>query len=459
MYDLVVIGAGPGGYVAAIKAAQLGKNVLLVENREVGGTCLNRGCMPTKALLHSAELFHSFKECERFGVKAVDVSFDIRKIHERKDEVVSKLRTGVEALVKANKIELVIGHATIFDSKTVKIGDDCYKTENILIATGSLPCVPPIEGINCENVVTSDELLETGCRLYKSIVIIGGGVIGVEFASIYSSLGCEVTIIEACDRILPTLDREISQNLSMILKKRGVKIYTAAKVTKITEGLSCEFSCKDKSEAVSAEGILIATGRKANTQKLFADSFDFPLDRGMIEVNTGYETKIPGIFAIGDVIKGGIQLAHVASAQGTNAVCAIFGEEMPINMTAVPSCIYTSPEIATVGLDADSAKVMGIAVKIGKFIMSSNGKTIIQEGDRGFIKVVFDEETEVILGAQMMCSRATDMISELTTAVVNSLTLKELSSVIRPHPTFCEGVTEALEDVTGHSIHTMPKKR
>ncbi len=239
-----------------------------------------------------------------------------------------------------------------------------------------------------------------------------------------------------------------------------MKIYTGARVNKIEQldEITCHFSAKEKSETVSAQGILIATGRNANTQNLFGEGIELPLDRGMISVDENFETCISGIYAIGDVIKGGIQLAHVASAQGINAVSVMFGVKPPINLCVVPSCIYTNPEIATVGITADEAKASEIPVKTGKFIMSANGKTMISMADRGFIKVVFHAQTEVILGAQLMCCRATDMIGELATAVANKLTIAELSSVIRPHPTFNEGVTEAIEDVYGHAIHAQPKR-
>lgn len=459
-YDLIVIGAGPGGYVAAIKAAQLGKTVAVVEAREVGGTCLNRGCVPTKTLMHAAELFTQLKECEPLGIKVGQISYDILAMHQRKDAVLATLRFGIEGLFKSNKIDLIEGEGTIIAPNTVLVNGQDYHGQNILIATGSVPSRPPIKGIELENVVTSDELLGTSDLLYHKLVIVGGGVIGVEFATLYHALGCEVTIIEALDRILPSMDREISQNLSMILKKRGVKIHTSARVEKIEQGeeLTCHFTVKEKAEAVCAQGVLIAIGRTPNTHRLFGEGIDLRLDKGKIPVDERFESCISGIYAIGDVIKGSVQLAHVASAQGVNAVSMMFGGEAEMKLDVVPSCIYTNPEIATVGITADEAKTLGIPVKTGKFVMSSNAKTMISMGDRGFIKVVFHSETEVILGAQMMCCRATDMISELATAIANSLTIKQLSGVIRPHPTFNEGVSEAIEDACGQAIHIQPKR-
>lgn len=461
-YQLVVIGAGPGGYVAAIRAAQLGLRVAVVEDRAVGGTCLNRGCIPTKALLHSAELLEQIRASERFGIRAEGVSYDFPAIHARKDEVVSQLVSGIEGLFQANKITLVRGKALVADARTVRVGDTVLEAENILIATGSEPVRPPIPGLELPGVVTSDALLTGGGQDYKQLLIIGGGVIGVEFATVYGALGCEVTIVEAMDRILPTMDREISQNLSMILKRRGVKIFTGARVERIEQaegGLACTFSAKGKEQAAQAEGVLVSIGRRANTEGLFAQGLDLHLERGAIPVDERFESCVKGIYAIGDVVKGNIQLAHVASAQGLHVAAVIAGEQPSTDLSLVPSCIYTNPEIASVGMTEADAKAAGIPVRTGKFIMSANGKTVIEMADRGFIKVVFDSQTNRLLGAQMMCCRATDMIGELCTAIRGGMTLEQLASVIRPHPTFNEAVTEAVEDVLGHAVHAAPKRR
>ncbi len=459
-YQLIVIGSGPGGYVSAIKAAQLGIRTAVVEGREVGGTCLNRGCIPTKAFLHTAELLSEIKSCEKLGIRAENVTCDLPAMHARKNEVVSKLRSGVEGLLKANKIDLIRGTAKITRAGEVCVGEDRFKAEKILIAVGSRPARPPIPGIDLPGVVTSDEML-SGEACHKRLVIIGGGVVGVEFAAIWNALGCEVTVIEAMDRILPSLDREISQNLSMILKRRGVCIRTGAQVAKLSrdDGLTCHFTAGGKAEAVNADGILVSVGRRANTEGLLSEDVDLGLERGYIPVDRNFETSAKGIYAVGDAVKGGVQLAHAASAQGINAVCAMFGQKAPLALSVIPSCIYTSPEIATVGMTSDEAKAQGIAVKTGKFAMSANGRTVISDGERGFLKVVAHAETGVILGAQMMCSRATDMIGELSTAIVNGLTVEQLYAVIRPHPTFGEAVSEALEDIDGRAVHKAPECR
>lgn len=461
-YQLMVLGAGPGGYVAAIRAAQLGLHTALVEKDLLGGTCLNRGCIPTKAILHSTELLSEMKNAEKLGVHADNISYDFAAIHQRKNDVVTQLRTGIEQLVKANQIDLIRGTAVILAPDRVRVNDQEYSTEHILIATGSEPSLPPIPGLNLPNVVTSDELLSNPNTLYKRLIIIGGGVIGVEFAGIFAALDCQVSIIEAMDRILPLIDREVSQNLTMIFKKRGIAVNTGCRVEKIEQGengLICRFMKQEQSYDLEADGILVAIGRKANTAGLLAPGLDLNLQRGQIPVNDHFETCIPGISAIGDVVYGTIQLAHMASAQGINAVSAIAGLPMPVDSNTVPSCIYTRPEIASVGINADEAKAKGIAVKVGKYSMLGNGKSIIVEADRGFIRIVSDAETGVILGAQMMCERATDMISEFTTAVANHLTVEQMSRVVRPHPTFNEAASEALEDILGNAIHMAPKRK
>lgn len=466
-YQLIVIGAGPGGYEAAIRAAQLGLTTALIERRDVGGTCLNRGCIPTKAMLHSAQLYREAANFELFGLHTENTSFDCAKVHQRKNDVVVKLRTGIEQLIKANKIDFFNNSASILGKNDVQLDQgEVIRGENILIATGSVPARPPIPGLDLPNVVTSDELLDDphftqADSLAKEILIIGGGVIGVEFASVFSSFGCHVTIVEAMERILPTMDREISQSLNMVLKKRGVSIHTGAMVEKLEQdenGLVCHFTEKGKAQAVPAQQVLVAIGRRPNTQGLFAEGFEVACERGRIVTDENFRTSVDSIYAIGDVTSK-IQLAHMASAQGICAVHTIAGQKPPIDLRYVPGCIYTDPEIASVGITEDEAKQQGIPVKKGKFLMTGNGRSLIDEQERGFIKVLAHQETDVILGAQLMCSRATDIVAELATAIVNGLTCAQLAGVIRPHPTFCEGVTEAVEDVHAMAIHLAPKKR
>lgn len=452
-YQLLIIGAGPGGYVAALHAAKRGLRTAVIENREVGGTCLNRGCIPTKTLLHSSEIIAGINGGEKFGVGAERVHFDMSAIFARKREVSAKLSGGIEGMFRAAKVDLLRGTGTVTGSGTVKFvgeeGEKVITAERILLATGSVPARPPTPGLDLPGVLTSDELLEGCDHLYDSLVIIGGGVIGVEFATFYADLGCKVTIIEGLDRLLPNMDRELGQNLSMILKKHGVDVYTnslVANVEKDGDALKVNFTNKDKALSVSGEAVLCAIGRRPYTEGLFADGVSVEMNGRSIRVDENYETSLPGVYAIGDV-SSKIQLAHVASAQGTDCVERMVGGKGMTDLSAVPSCIYCVPEIACVGITADEAKAAGREVVSGKYVMFSNGKTVIRDGDRAFMKVVADKATHVIVGAQFMCEHATDMISEMATAIVNGLTVEQMLKVLRPHPTFEEGVHDALEDV------------
>ena len=446
-YNLIVIGAGPGGYEAALEASEKGMKVALVEKDKLGGTCLNRGCVPTKTLMHTADIARELKDASKFGVNVADYSVDAAKMQERKNEVLDTLRSGIAALMKKGKIDVYEGLGVIEGSGRVRVGDEILETENILIATGSKTFVPPIEGVDIPGVVTSDELLDKADGIYEHLVIVGGGVIGMEFASLYVALGTKVTIIEALERVLAPLDKEISQNVKMIGKKRGMDIHAKARVEKFAQGedgkLITYYSEKDELQSVESDGVLVCIGRRANTDGLFADGVAVEMDRDKIVVNDKYQTSLPGVYAIGDVI-GGIQLAHVATAEGRNAVAVMNGEEPSIRMDTVPSCVYTNPEIATVGITADEAKAAGLDVVTKKYIMSGNGKSVLSDQERGFIKVVADAESKKLLGAQMMCARATDMIGELAVAVGNGLTLDDVANIIHPHPTFVEGINEAV---------------
>ena len=456
-WDLIVIGGGPGGYTAAIRAAQLGLRTALVERDAVGGTCLNRGCIPTKALIHAAERYEEMKECETFGLRAEGVSFDYSAMCARRDQVVGQLRDGVERLLKGNKVDRITGTACILGPGRVRVGEEVLEGTNILIATGSRPALPPVPGLDLPGVLTSDDLL-TGDTFYRRLTIIGGGVIGMEFAGLYQALGAEVTVLEAMDRILPTLDRELSQSLSMLMKKKGVKLCAGARVEKVEQGpdgLICTYTVKDKTETVAADAVLVATGRRANTDGLCAPEVDLGLERGAIPVDGRFQTRVPGIYAIGDAVKGSIQLAHAAAAQGTNAVSMLAGQEPPMDLSVMPSCVYVRPEMASVGRTEAQCKEAGISVKTAKYLTGSNSRSVITDAGRGFIKVAYDGETGVVLGAQLLCERATDLVGTFTTAVAERRTLEELSAIIRPHPTFSEGISEAVEAGLGLSIHQL----
>lgn len=455
--DLIVVGGGPGGYAAAIRAAQLGLKTALIEREAVGGTCLNRGCIPTKALLHSAGLYQEMRSCGAFGLRAGEVGFDYAVMCARRDQVVDQLCTGVQGLLKGNGVEVLAGSAVLEGSGRVRVGETLHEARNILLAVGARPALPPIPGLDLPGVLTSDDLL-TGEAFYPRLTIIGGGVIGMEFASLYSALGAEVTVLEAAERILPTLDKELSQSLGMFLKKRGVKLCPGAAVERVErteEGLRCSYTLKGRQEVVVSDAVLAATGRRANTEGLCAPGVDLGLERGAIPVNERFQTRLPGVYAVGDAAAGSIQLAHAASAQGINAVSLMAGREPPMNLSAIPACVYTQPELASVGRTEAQCKEEGIPVRTGKYLMSGNGRSLIAGAGRGFIKVVSHAGTGVVLGAQLLCERATDLVGAFTTAVAERRTLEELSAVVRPHPTFSEGISEAAEAALGLSIHQL----
>ncbi|GLC78629.1 dihydrolipoyl dehydrogenase [Lacrimispora brassicae] len=467
IYDLLVIGAGPGGYVAAIKAAKLGMKTGVIENREVGGTCLNRGCVPAKAMLHAAKLYQEVQSGERFGIISKEVSYDYSKVMSYKNETSESLRLGVEQLLKGNKIERIHGTGTLTKDGRVRVktedGEEILQADHILLATGSKPSFPPIEGIRLPGIMTSDEMFQLD-HVPENLVIIGGGVIGVEFATVFSSFGSKVTLLEAEEKLLPGLDKEISQNVKLLLKKRGVDIHTKAFVRKIEkEGLDfiCTYGEKvkdeEKIEVLKTPYLLLATGRIPNTDGLLEEGTLLKMDRGRIVVKENFETSMPGVFAVGDVI-GDIQLAHAASSQGICAVEGMNGKDPSIDLSVVPSCVYIDPEIACVGMTEEEAKGKGIETAAGKFLTHANSKSFITKEERGFVKVVTDKETGVLLGAQMMCARATDMIGEMGTAISNKLTAVQLLKAMRAHPTYNESVAEALEDCIGGAIHVLPRR-
>ena len=463
-FDVIVVGAGPGGYVAAIKAAKEGLRTAVVENRRVGGTCLNRGCIPAKAMIHVSSLYREMKESESYGITASSLEFDYGKIVSYKEETTEKLVQGIEQLLKGNGVTVLEGKGILEKDRTVTVVTEeetnRYEADHVILAAGSKPLVLPIPGLELPGVLTSDELFQLK-ELPESLVIIGGGVISVEFASVYANLGCKVTIVEAMPRLIPNMDKEISQNLKMILKKRGIEIHTAASVQRVEKDgdqYACIFLEKEQEIKVSGQYVLCAVGRCPNTDGLFGEGVELQMERGRVVVDDRFSTSMEGVYAIGDLVKG-MQLAHLASAQAVYVVEQIAGKAPGVELSTVPGCVYTDPEIASVGITEDEAKEQGISVNVGKFIMSANGKSLITREERGFIKIIAEKETDVILGAQMMCARATDMIGELVTAVANRLTVQQLLKGMRAHPTYNEGVAEALEEILGGAVHVMPKKK
>ena len=446
-YDLIVIGAGPGGYEAAFEAADLGMKTALVEKEALGGTCLNHGCIPTKSLLHAAELYRQLKEAGLFGIRAEQITADGEQMQAQKNDVVAQLRKGIETTAAKKKIDVYRGTGTLLENRCVSVktadGEESLQGTHILLATGSRPALPPIPGMDLEGVVTSDELLERSEKPER-LAIIGGGVIGVEFASLYTALGSSVTVIEAMPQLLPNLDREIAQSLKMLMKKRGVRVMTGARVQEIRKNGDGSLGLNLEGEdPVEADLVLVSVGRSPNTENLFGDNGQPAMERGRILVNAYGETNLPGVYAVGDVT-GGIMLAHAATAAGRNAVRHMAGMPPCADVRYIPSCIYTEPEIACVGMSLDEAKAAGIQADSHKVLMTANGKTVLSGAERGYIRVVYEKESGKLLGAQMMCERASDMISEFTQALVSGLTLKDMQRAVRPHPTFCEAITEAV---------------
>ena len=447
-FDLVVIGAGPGGYETALAAAGR-MRVALVEKDALGGTCLNRGCIPTKALLHTADLLQSIRGSGVFGIQAGEATCDFAALHARKDQVIRQLRDGIAQRMKQKKIAVFQGTGTIEDAHTVRVRggaeDMLLQARHILIATGSQPARPPIPGITCAHVETSDTLLEKTDGIYPRLLIIGGGVIGVEFASVFSALGSEITIVEAMPRLLPGMDKEISQSLKMLLKKRNMQIYCDTRVQEIVpdgDALRCRCLHGEQTLELTADGILVCVGRRPFTGDLFGENFRLDTDRGRIPVDEHFQTSCPGIYAIGDVT-GGMMLAHAAAAQGRIALAHMLGQASPVSLT-IPACVYTNPEIASVGLTLEEAREQGIQAESHKYPTSANGKSLLSGQERGFIKVVYEKDSHRLLGAQLMCARASDLVSEFTQALAGGATLEQLASIIRPHPTFSEAITEAV---------------
>lgn len=459
---VVVIGGGPGGYVSAIRAAQLGGEVTLIEKEHIGGTCLNIGCIPTKALLHTAEIYEEAVNGEKYGVIA-NVKIDFAKAQERKKLVTNQLVKGVEGLLAVNKIKVISGLASFANKDTIEIITNKNKIETLkadkfIIATGSIPAMPPIPGINSKQCIDSTGALELQ-DVPKSMVIVGGGVIGVEIATLYSTLGCKVSIIEMQKEILPMMDGELTKIIRSKLAKRGVEIFTEAKVKSVKDnGILADVEVELKGGKIQlfpCEKALISVGRRTNTESLALDKAGIVNDRGRITVNDKMETNVAGIYAVGDCI-GKVMLAHVASTQGEIAAENALGHNSVFDIKTNPSCVYTDPEFASVGLTEESAREKGIDYIVGKFSLAGNGRTLIM-GSEGMIKIVAGKEYKEILGAHIIGPRATDLIGEFALAIGMEATIDEIISTIHAHPTVSEALKEAALAVDKRAIH-MPNK-
>jgi dihydrolipoamide dehydrogenase len=446
-YQLIILGTGPGGTAAAFAAAKRGWKTALVEESTLGGTCLNRGCVPTKTLLHTSQLYAQAQSAA--GLESSRLHLDLSALFARKCAVTDTLRSSLETSLSTAGIEVLHGHGTILRPGCVAVGEKQYSAAYILVATGAVPAQPPIPGLKLPGVLTSDALLSGEEQLWDSLVIIGGGVIGVEFACFYAALGCRVTVLEGLDRLLPAMERELGQNLALQLKKENVAVYTGAMVSRIEsaeDGLHVYFQVKGAENSAVGARVLCAVGRRPNLSGVFAAPLSPALDGGRLAVNAQFETSIPGIYAIGDVCSK-IQLAHVSAAQGTAFVAQLCGEESPVQLALIPSCVYCSPEIASVGITEAEAKAAGLSVKIGRCALHSNARTLICGTGRSFIKLVADAQNHALLGAQLMCHNSSDMIGGLAQAIANQMTVEQLLLAMRPHPTFEEAMTQALEDL------------
>ncbi|MDR1068251.1 MAG: dihydrolipoyl dehydrogenase [Clostridiales Family XIII bacterium] len=453
-YDVIVIGGGPGGYVAAIRAAQLGLRTAVAEKDHFGGVCLNRGCIPTKTLLRSLEALNEVREAANFGVAGIDASsaaLDMKRIQARKGKIIKRLVGGVEALLKKNGVAILGGEADIADTHTVTVSGSPHTTGHIIIATGSeVKGLPP--GVVRQDVVlTSDTLLELD-SLPKDIVIIGGGVIGVEFAYFLAGAGVKVTIVEFLDCILPPLDAEIAAMIEKDLAGQGIDIFTSAKVTTV-ENNAVTFEKDGKTGTVSAECVLIATGR-APQITVNTEAVGIRTDRGALVTDEHMRTSVPNIYAIGDV-NGKIMLAHTASAEGIVAAENIAGMDSVMRYDAIPSAIYIKPEAASVGLSEAEARARygDAGIKIGKFPLAANGKSTVEGDDRGIVKVIADAKYGEIIGVHLYCLHATDMIAEIVTAMRAEATTHEISTAVHPHPTVSEAIQEAVHAAEEHAIH------
>ncbi len=459
-YDVLVIGSGPGGYVAAIRGAQLGMKVGIVERAELGGICLNWGCIPTKALLRSAEVLQLIQASSEFGIQVSGVQIDFPGVIQRSRRVAERLSKGVAFLMRKNKIDTILGNGRLIDDHTVEVQDgdgrtSRYRAGRILIATGARARrVPGLEAdgkrvLNYKHALVLDSLP-------RSIVVVGAGAIGVEFAYFYRSFGAEVTLVEMLPQLLPVEDEEVARELEKAFKKQGIRVYTATTVEKLSKtrkGVKLTIRREDKEETLAAEYALIAVGVQANIEDLGLETAGVEVQNGWIKVNSFYQTSVPHIYAIGDVI-GAPWLAHVASREGILAMEHMAGREvLPLDYKNIPSCTYCQPQVASVGMTEKAAREAGYEVKIGKFPLRANGKALALGESEGFIKIIYDAKYGELLGCHIIGPEATELITEVALARSVESTYLEVLHTVHPHPTLSEIVAEATHVAVGEPIH------
>jgi len=444
-YELAVIGGGPGGYTAAIAAAKRGLNTLLIESNQLGGTCLNRGCIPTKALLFCTERYYNATSSEKFGVRADVSPFDYDAAFRHKEQTVRRLRTAVEHLVRQNGITLINGTAEFEDSSHIRVNQEIIGFDKLIVATGSVPKPYPFDVVDGSNLLNSDDFLALS-EMPESFLIIGGGVIGLEFATILARIGRKVILLSASDRILSTTDPELAQIVQRELKSLGVTFYTGTTVRKIypqNGKTSTIVKQGDNQTELCTDAVLCVIGRMANTQKLHPERVGLKMRGSYIEINEYCQTSIPSVYAIGDV-NGYSMLAHAASWQGTQAVEHITGKAMePFLFVPVPTGVYTDPELASVGLTEEEAKKQGFDYKVNRVDAPSNGKMLSMGRRFGFVKIISEQSSGKILGVQIAAPHATEMIAELTLAMNSGITVSQLAHTVHPHPTISEMIMDA----------------
>lgn len=455
--NIGILGGGPAGYVAAIRAAQLGAKVTLIEEKELGGVCMNRGCIPTKALLRTSETAAFIKRSKEFGLDSHIDNTNWNVAVDRKNRVVKNLNIGLEQLLSAKGVTIIKGRGTVESDRKiiVQTAEETIEVscEKMILTTGAVPLLPAIKGIDSEGVITSNEALTLDV-LHKNMVIIGAGVIGLEFASMFNSLGVKVTVIELQERILPDQDSEVSAELLKIMKRQGVSFKLSASVKdiqKTSDGLTVSYAVGEKAFVQSCEKVLVAVGRKLNSDMF--QNLPVYIEKGAVVVNENMETNIKGVYAAGDLV-GGKLLAHLAFMEGRVAAENALGRSSKVNYNAIPACIYTNPEVASVGITENEAKQAGIPVKVGRFDFRNNGRASTLGERDGFVKVIADKDN-VIIGGQILGVNASEMISELTLAITLKAKADDLADMIHPHPTLGEAVWEACGDILGRAIHKL----
>ncbi len=461
-YDLLIIGSGPGGYVAAVRAGQYGLKVGVIEKDDkLGGTCLHVGCVPTKALLHHAELYEHALHGEEWGIKHKGIELDFARINERKGEIVSKHAKGVEFLFKKHKVEKIRGFGRLLGGGKVEVGagDDrrTLSAKNIILATGSVARMLPGLEADPKRILTNIEILDLK-QVPKSLAIIGAGAVGVEFASIFRSFGSEVTILEMLPRLVPVEDEEVSKELARAFRKKGIQLEVGAKVDKVSNGrggINLDYvDAQGEKKKLSAEKLLVAVGRKPNTEKVGIENTKIKMDRDFVVTDEWMRTAETGVYAIGDIVAGTPQLAHTAQMEGLVVVARIAGKPVePINYLQNPGATYCEPQIGSVGLTEAKAREKGYNVKVGKFPFGGNSKASILGQHGGFVKVVADEKFGEILGVHIIGPAATELISEAVVAMSSEATVESMMSTIHSHPTLSEAVQEGFNSVYGLSIN------